>query len=418
MSHEVTFGIDMILRLKKTDKTKGTIYARVTVCKKNTEISLHEKVLAADWDNAREQVRGNTLAAKALNTHIENVRFKIREKFRMLTEKEMEVSAEAVKAAYLGTHKTQFKGHKLMELLEYHAKISPGTLAQGTLKNYVTTELYVRNFIKSKFGVEDVYLQSLNYEFITDLEHFIRNNPVKKTDPCLGNGVMKHLERFKKMVHWSRRLGWITVDPFEDYKLSLKRYKRQKLDFSELEKIEKAAFATEKLQFVQDLFLFSCYTGLAYADVMALKPTHFEWGINGKVMMKIYREKSDELSSVPVFKRAAELAQKYKDNPAAVRRGHVFPFLSNQEVNRHLKIISEICGIQKYMSFHLARHTFATLITLKNGVPIETVSKMLGHRKITTTEIYAVVDDEKIQEEMEYAENRLAARRDRDLNGK
>ena len=330
----------------------------------------------------------------------------------MLEEKQCAITATAIKEAYLGIHKIQSSGHTVIDLLKYHAKIASGNLEPGTLKNYVTTEEYISRFIKVRFNKEDVLLRELDFEFITELEYYIRNNPIKKHDPCLGNGVMKHLERFKKMVKWGRQLKWLSTNPFEDYKLALKRYKRKKLDIDELERIENKHFDNPKLSYVKDLFLFSCYTGLAYADAMALKPDHLEYDNDGKSMLKIYREKSDELSSVPVLNVAIQLIEKYKDHPKKLSDGTVFPSISNQDLNRNLKIIAEVCGITKYMSFHLARHTFATVVTLKNGVPIETVSKMLGHTKISTTEIYAEVDDEKIMEDMSEVESRMKKRKE------
>jgi site-specific recombinase XerD len=284
--------------------------------------------------------------------------------------------------------------------MKYHTKIEGEKLKGGTMKNYVATEEYIKKFLKAKFSVDDIALGKLNREFIIELEYYIRNNPLKAHDPCLGNGVMKHLERFKKMVAWAKVLQWITVDPYDNYQLNLKRYKRPKLTIEELMTIEAKEFNTSTLLYIKDLFLFSCYTGLAYADVMALSRDNFEIDHDGQLWCKIYRQKSEELSSVPVLNVAAMLMEKYKNNPKSLNTGKVFPYVSNQDVNRNLKIIGEVCGIEKYMSFHLGRHTFATAVTLKNGVPIETVSKMLGHKKITTTQIYAEVDEAKIASDM------------------
>src|SRR5207253_2703821 len=180
-------------------------------------------------------------------------------------------------------------------------------------KNYVTTEDYVKRFIKTKYGKEDLFLKQLNQEFIIEFEYFIRNNPVKLHDPCAGNGLMKHMERLKKMARWSRQLGWLEQDPFIDYKLSFKRYKRKKLDLTELTKIEKQAFSNQSIAYVKDLFLFSCYTGLAYADVMALKPENLEKDNEAKLWCKIYRQKSDEFAAVPLLSIAIEIIQKYAD---------------------------------------------------------------------------------------------------------
>src|SRR5690606_15026109 len=233
----------------------------------------------------------------------------------------------------------------------------------------------------------------------------------KKWDVCQGNGVAKHLERLKKMVTWSKKLGWIKDNPFENFQIKRKKVKRKKLQIPELISIEEKQFTNPKLALVQDLFLFSCYTGLAYADVAKLTKDDFMVANDGKLWIDTYRKKSDELSAVPVLNAAIVIMNKYKNDPRALQNGTVFPPVSNQEVNRNLKIIGAVCGIRKEMNFHLARHTFATAVTLKNGVPIETVSKMLGHTKITTTQIYAEVDEEKIGADMSGVERRLNRRK-------
>lgn len=412
MRTENTFAIDFIIRLNKTQKDKALLYARVTVNGDRKEISLKHSFNAKDWDGRQEIVKGKSQEARTINNYIEDVRFRLKEKYRLLLDKQSTITAQAIKDAYLGKHALQKTGHTVMELLKYHARIAGDKLEPGTLKNYGATEQYLKAYIKFKYNKEDIFLTQLDYEFITELEHHIRYHPIKAHDPCKGNGVMKHLERFKKMVNWAKQLGWISSNPIGDYKLSFKRYKRKKLDITELSRIEEKQFSNPSLAYVKDLFLFSCYTGLAYCDVMALKPTNFESDAYGNLWCKIYRQKSEELSPVPVLKFAAELLLKYKDHPKAIRKGAIFPYISNQELNRNLKIIGETCDITKYMSFHLARHTFATAVTLKNGVPIETVSKMLGHTKITTTQIYADVDEEKIVEDMAGVEDRLKNRKE------
>ncbi len=406
-----TFGIDFITRLCKSDKSSALLFAGITVDGERKEISLKESVKIKDWDSAREIVKGHSIVAKTINSHIDDVRFRIKEKYRLLKDQELPLSAEAVKETYLGNHASQKSKHSLCELLKYHTKIEGEKLKSGTMKNYVTTEEYIKKFLKEKFRADDVALSKLDREFIIELEYYIRNNPLKAHDPCLGNGVMKHLERFKKMVAWAKVLQWITFDPYDDYQLSLKRYKRPKLTIEELMTIEAKEFSSNSLSYIKDLFLFSCYTGLAYADVMALTCQNFETGSDGQLWCKIYRQKSEELAAVPVLNSAVELMSKYKNNPKALNTGKVFPYVSNQDVNRNLKIIGEVCGIEKYMSFHLGRHTFATAVTLLNGVPIETVSKMLGHKKITTTQIYAEVDERKIADDMAGVEGRLEKRK-------
>ena len=404
-----TFSVILICRPSKNNINDGLIYARISVNGERKEISLKEKVPISQWNSDKQQLEGRTPQVKALNTHLDNVLFKIKEKYRSLTDKELPVTAQGIKDAYLGIQLTP-KGHTLCELITYHFKMEGEKLSPGTMKNYVATEAYIKRFIGFKFQKEDVFLSELNYQFMTELESYIRNHPLKEHDPCKGNGIMKHLERLKKMVHWSQQLGWLNKNPFIEYKLEFKRSKRKKLDLTELSRIEKQHFSNQSIAYVRDLFLFSCYTGLSYADVMALKPENLELDSEGKMWCKIYRQKSDEYAPVPLLQVASAIINKHNMHPKALNAGTVFPYVSNQEVNRNLKIIAEVCSITKYMSFHLARHTFATAVTLKNGVPMETVSKMLGHKKLTTTQIYADVDEEKLNKDMINIDNILLKR--------
>lgn len=416
MKTTITFGIDFIIRLNKKQKDKALLYARITVNGARKEISLKQDIVAKDWDTNKEAVRGKSEETRTINNYIEDVRYALKEKYRMLVDKQLPICADAIKNAYLGNHAVQKSGRTVGELLKYHTKIATDTLEKGTLKNYGATDKYIKNFIKLKFKEDDISLTQLDYEFMTELEHFIRHNPIKAHDPCEGNGVMKHLERVKKMMKWAKKLGWISSNPVVDYTLTAKKYKRKKLDMVELIRIENKQFFNPSVAYVKDLFLFSCYTGLAYCDVIALRPSNFETDSHGNLWCKIHRQKSDELSTVPVMKCAAELILKYKDHIKSVSKQTIFPYMSNQELNRNLKTIGEVCEINKYMSFHLARHTFATAVTLKNGVPIETISKMLGHTKISTTQIYAEVDEEKIVEDMTGIEEKLNARKKRESN--
>ena len=176
----------------------------------------------------------------------------------------------------------------------------------------------------------------------------------------------------------------------------------------ELSFIEDKVFAISRLEWVRDLFVFSCYTGLAYTDLMQLRPSNLIIGIDGKYWIKTLRQKTDIPVNVPLLPKAMELLKKYQQHPKAVVKGTLFPVISNQKLNSYLKEIADLVGINKDLTFHLARHTFATTVTLSNGVPIETVSKMLGHTKITTTQIYAKVIEKKVGEDMQLLENKLS----------
>jgi len=203
----------------------------------------------------------------------------------------------------------------------------------------------------------------------------------------------------------------VKVNPIAKYKCPLKKSKRKKLTIEELVALENHVFINEKLKYVRDLFLFSCYTGLAFVDVMALRQSHFEKTAEGVIWCKIYRTKSDELCAVPFVQSAINIFLSYAVDISTPNEKPIFPDITNQEVNRCLKSIAEVCGIATLMTFHVARHTFAKVVALKNGIPIETVQIMMGHTKITTTQIYADVDEEKVINDMAGLEGKLDVKR-------
>ena len=393
-----SFGIDFLIRRCKENKKRALIYARITVDEERKEISIKEQIDAIDWDPRKEIVKGKTLEVKSLNEHIVDVRFKIREKYRALCDTEALITAESVKQAYLGGH-TILKGHKLVELLDYYYKIWEPKLKNGGFKNYKTTIEYVKLFLVSSYPSGDIYLSQLNMELATNFEHYVRNNPIKDHDPCQGNGLVKHVQRFKRIVNWAVAIKWIQTNPLKEYSCPLKKTKRKKLTFQQLVTMERQHFSDPTIDYVKKLFVHSCYTGFAFVDAMALSAEHFEWHINESVWCKIYRTKSEGLSTIPILKSAAVILNNYRKRPGYIEGGAIFPKISNQEVNRCLKVIQAVCGIEFPLTFHIARHTFATTVALKNGIPIETVQLMLGHTKITTTQIYAEVDEEKISDD-------------------
>jgi integrase/recombinase XerD len=401
-----SFSVDFVIRKCKGDEDYGLIYARLTVDGERREISIKERIACSDWDSRKEQVKGKGADVQSINNAIEDVRFRIREKYRTLSGAGALVSADSVKDAYLGVHAMQ-KGHKLIELTEYYKKIWEPKLRQGGFKNYRTTIDYIKRFLAGQNPSGDIYLSQLNMQLATEFEFFVRNNPVRESDPCLGNGVAKHIQRFKRIVNWGVEIEWLRNNPLEKYSCPVKKNKRKKLNFQQLATLEQKVFQSDALNYVKDIFLFSCYTGLAFVDVMQLKQRHFEWDEDGKVWCKIYRMKSDALSPVPLLKRAAELVNKYKDDTESIKREAIFPMLTNQYVNRCLKNIQEICEFDIPVTFHVARHTFAKTVALKNGVPLETIQLMMGHSKITTTQIYAEVDEEKILDDMSQVQSKL-----------
>jgi site-specific recombinase XerD len=274
-------------------------------------------------------------------------------------------------------------------------------LKAGTLKNYFTTERYLNKFLIQKLKIKDIYLKQLNYRFIIDFERFLRNySPSSKRKALGNNGVMKHLERFKKMIHFAIKLEWLVKNPFGQFQLKFDRYDRQYLSERELELIENTYFNSQRLERVKDIFIFSCYTGLSYIDVKQLTVHQIVKGIDNNYWIYTKREKTNEVVKIPILPKALAIIDKYKVLSERIGSEMLLPLYSNQKTNCYLKEIAKVCKIHKNITFHVARHTFATTVLLSNGVPIETVSKLLGHTKLSTTQIYARVLEHKISEDI------------------
>ncbi|WP_118194262.1 site-specific integrase [Albibacterium indicum] len=400
-----TFGVHFILRMNKEKNGIAPIYVRIAVNGARIEMSLKKKVKVSDWNSSRGLPKAKNTDLKILNGFLEQVRGVLSGYYQEMVMAKKLITPEAIKNMYLGEVEQE---NTLQSLIEYHNLHMKEVLAYGTLKNYFTTAKYLKRFVLQQFKKPDIYLSELDYKFITQFEYFLRTyEPTDHHKGMANNGVMKHLERFRKMVRLGVKLGWMEKNPFELYKLKMQKVERDFLTSEELSRIEKKDFSVQRIQYAKDLFVFSCYTGIAYIDVMQLTPDNILLGTDGNRWIKTMREKTETSVNVPILPKAAAIIEKYKNNPRAIAQGTMFPVISNQKLNSYLKEVADLCGIKKHLTFHLARHTFATSVTLSNGVPIETVSKMLGHTTIRTTQIYAKVVEQKVSQDMANLRNRL-----------
>ena len=284
------------------------------------------------------------------------------------------------------------------------------------MKNYYTTEKYLNSYLNRKLKVNDIYLKQLNYRFIIDFEQYLRTYKNSKKQLVLANnGVMKHLERFKKMINLALKLEWIVKNPFNQFQLKFDKYDRQYLSERELELIENTHYKNKRLEKVKDCFIFSCYTGLSYVDVKELTLNQITKGIDNNYWIFTKREKTNETVKIPLLPKALDIINKYKNLSKSTNSKTLLPLCSNQKTNVYLKEIAKDCGIHKNITFHVARHTFATTVMLSNGVPIETVSKLLGHTKLSTTQIYARVVESKISEDIQNLLKRFETKKQKQL---
>jgi site-specific recombinase XerD len=402
-----TFGIQFVIRLPKQQKNdQATVFARISVNGRRCEISLKKKVNPQNWDDAKGKARGTKDEIRKLNDHIERVRTIIADGYHELVQQKKVITVDAVKSLFLGADDSEVT---LIKLGEYHNTETKDKLADGTMKNYYTTQKYIAKFLKEKYHRNDISLAELNYKFILDFETYLsKHRPKDHQKPLHNNGIMKHIERLCKMVNLAITMDWLAKDPFAKYRQHFDKVERFYLTKEELSAIEKKKFTIERLQVVKDLFLFSCYTGLAYIDTMKLTTGNIVKGIDGNDWLITSRQKTAIDVRIPLLPQAEELIKKYKDHPKAAYHGTLFPVISNQKTNAYLKEIADLCNINKAITFHIARHTFATTITLSNGVPIESVSKMLGHTTIRSTQVYAKVVEKKLSEDMQNLKTRMA----------
>lgn len=193
---------------------------------------------------------------------------------------------------------------------------------------------------------------------------------------------------------------WLDKNPFANYKSKVKEVERVYLSEVEIQNIINKDFKTERLSLVRGIFLFSCFTGLAYVNVKNLTKSYLSIGIDGEKWIFTRRQKTETASKIPILPLTQMIIDKYEDDPECNNQSKLLPILSNQKMNAYLKEIAGICEIDKELTFHIARHTFATTITLTNGVPIESVSKLLGHKNLRTTQHYGRVLDKKVSVDM------------------
>jgi site-specific recombinase XerD len=384
---------------------QALLYARITVDGKRVNLSLKRKIDVSLWDAKKKRAKGTSSEARQINLYLDQTHTQLFQCYQDLKFKGELITAQLIKAGYGGELETS---KTLQELIDYHTRKIESTLAPGTIINFGITENYIKRFLTTSLKTTDVFLKQLDYKFICDFETFLHKYWPKGHPKAMNhNTVMKHLQRLRKMVTLAFHMEWVDKDPFIRWKPTWEKKEREFLSENELSNLETYYFPIERLERVRDLFVFSCYTGISYADIITLNEFNISRGIDGNDWIISKRQKTKIPIKVPILDKAQELIDKYKDHPMTQITGTLFPVITNEKLNLYLKEVADACGIKKNLTFHMARHTFATTVTLSNGVPIETVSKLLSHTKISTTQIYARVVERKVSDDMEVLKAKL-----------
>ncbi|WP_259065918.1 site-specific integrase [Mucilaginibacter sp. X4EP1] len=401
---EKSFGLFYYLKQTKNQKEQRRyVYVRVTVDGECREISIKRQWIPDQWNSKTGRATEINEEANELNRYLDTISNKVNQIQRNLIDDGKPVTAENIKNIFTGRGQ---KKHFILEAFQDHNRQMKALIgkefAPATLTRYKTACAHLNNYIKWKYQKNDFEIKDLNYEFVSQFVFWL-----KTERKCGHNAAIKYLGNFKKIVLECMKRGLLANDPFLGFKSKRNEVIPVALTKEELIRITNKKFDIERLSHVRDIFLFSCYTGLAYIDAYKLRNTDIVIGIDGGMWITTTRQKTNSSTRLPLLPNAIAILAKYQDHPKCVSKGTVLPVLTNQKTNSYLKEIADLCGIRRKLTFHIARHTFATTVTLTNGVPIETVSKMLGHKSLKQTQHYAKIVDLKISEDMNTLRKKL-----------
>ena len=379
------------------------IYFRLTVNGERFEFSTKKFIEKSKWSAEQSKMKGNSEEARTINNYLDLMKSKVFDIQMELLHKNEELSIENFKSRLTGTHERE---RMIIPIYQSHndkiKDLIGNGYAYGTLERFKISLKHLQEFILWKYNVSDLSIHKIDYAFVTEFEFYLRS--VKK---CNNNTAVKYVRNFRKIIKICLDNDWLDKDPTTRYEGKMKEVERDFLTEEELLKIYNKKISSERLQLVRDIFIFSCYTGLAYIDVKGLRKDHIGIGIDGEKWIFKNRQKTETKSKIPILPIAEEIIEKYSDHPKCLNENSILPTLTNQKMNAYLKEIGDLCDIPKEITFHMARHTFATSVTLTNGVPIETVSKMLGHKNLHTTQHYAKVLDRKVSEDMQILKDKF-----------
>lgn len=368
-------------------KDHGIIKLRIAGLDKQINHSTRICIPISDWDSKKIQVKPRHEQAYILNKQISDLRSKVIDFIETRTKNNELISADLLKAHLYGESK-ETKG--LLDMIQYYIDTNRGRLSPGTVKQYESIHSKINKYLTQELLVPDYPLDKLNYRFLNDYRIYLESKCVNGP-----NTIDRDVKRFKAVIHLAQKLEIIKEDPFKNFKSQTVVTHRSTLNVNEIAIIEELTIQNETMSLVRDAFLFMCYTGLSYSDLKNLSYSQIHQSIGSKRIIKLQRHKTDEYCMVPLMHKAEQLISKYIEHPNKSSIDIVFPTISNQKMNQYLKLIMQLAGITKLITCHVARHSFATN-SLEFNIPIETVSRMLGHTNIKTTQIYAKITETKL----------------------
>lgn len=370
------------------------VMCRVTVDGSIAQFSCKIDVDVELWDTKSGRAIGKSATTKEINRFIDKIRVGINNSYQEITDRDSYVTAEKVKNGFLGL---SMKHETLLQVFAQHnedyAKQVGKMKSQRSLLKYQIVHKHLKEYIKKRYKVSDIALKELTPNFITDFELFLR---IEKNH-CT-NTIWSYMMPLKHMIFIARDNGWLVRDPFANYVIAPEDTKRGFLSKDEIKLLLDATFKKKGYELIRDLFIFCTFSGLAYTDMYNLTKENLQTSFDGHMWIIKEREKTGVESCVRLLDIPRRILEKYE---GMAKDGKLLPVPCYPNIRNGLKVVAQLSGIDKNLTWHMSRHTMATTVALSNGVPIETVSKMLGHTSIRTTQIYAKITNEKISRDME-----------------
>ncbi|WP_418916329.1 site-specific integrase [Alistipes communis] len=353
------------------------------------------------WMSGR--AKGKSTEAVEINRQLDELRASAISIYREQSAVRERVTAEEVKCLLLGMAFGQETLFDYFRSFIEHFEQRVGV--NRTIKSARTYRCVcglIERFLSERLRLSDIPFSALDRSFIDRFDLYLRTE--RQLAP---NTIVLYMSRLHTVINKAIAAGIITADPFSSYEPPRPEHKRRHLTREELRQLMTTPLSVPRLYLVRDLFLFSCYTGISYGDMCRLTAANLETADDGTVWVKAAREKTGVSFEIPLLDLPLHIIDKYRDTTPD---GKLLPMYGNSELNRGLKQLAAACGIDRKLTFHMARHTYATEITLSHGVPMETVSRMLGHSRVDTTQIYAQVTDNKIDTDTQSLDKRIAER--------
>lgn len=392
------FYLLFVKRSRLLKSGEAAIFMRISVNGTRIETNTGKSIEPHLWNQSKERAKGSSKKAIDLNNFIDDTEIRLFQLFQ-----EMQADGSVVTARELYNRFFNIGPHKKVERMlidtfkEHNAEcraLMGRDFELGTIKKYETIVRLLERYIAKKYEAEDLPLTSLDRDFVHGFELYLKIDRNQQQ-----NTVARYMKGLKKITNRALANEWITKNPFADFKVRTVQTNPTFLSLDEVHTIYRHKF-TGALDVVRDMFIMAAFTGLAFIDISNLRKEHIVTDNDGNMWIRKPRQKTEIVQNIPLLDIPKAILKKYEDNPKAKKKGTLLPVPCNQVMNRYLKEIGELCGIEKTLTTHVARHTYAT-VCLSQGVRIENVSKMLGHTSIKMTQHYARVLDSSILADMQ-----------------